>query len=58
MVTRKEYATALRGKKIHCVIIYIDAHRENVHGAPHDVVHVNSSTLLVEVFFRWDHSDV
>ena len=42
---------------LHGVIIYIDAHREDVQGASHGVVHVTSITVNAEVFFRWDHSD-
>ena len=42
----------------HVVIIYIDAHREDVQVAPHGVVHVTSITVNAEVFFWWDYSDI
>ena len=42
----------------HEVIIYIDAHREDVQGAPHGVVHLTYIIVNTEVLFQWAHSDV
>ena len=42
----------------HGVIIYIYDHREDIHGAPHDVFRVTSITVNPEVSFRWTHIEV